>query len=220
MKKLITNPEYDLYERNGRALCTSLQVSDTFKRRHDHVLRDIEKLSGDLSPQFWGANFEKSVYVSRGKKYPQYLMTKDAFAIVVMGFTGKRAARFKEAYIRRFNEMEAFIKSLTTTKMEFPAFTNAVLIAHEEPKHYYFSNEINMIYRIVMGMDAKAIREQRGIPKGESVRPYLNEYEIRAVEELQRADIGLLVSVPDYSERKNILQGYLSRLMIKERLSA
>lgn len=134
------------------------------------------------------------------------------------GVSWQKAARFKEAYINRFNQMESFIKSLLATKEDFPAFTDAVLIAHEEPKHYHFSNEINMIYRIVLGMDAKTFRGLRGIEKGASIRPYLSENEIKLVEQLQRADIGLLVSMPSFEQRKFALTNYFNRLIL--RLSA
>lgn len=219
MNKLITNPEYNLYERDGKAFCSSRQIAETFGKRHDNVLMDTRNL--ECSEQFRLLNFKESSYKnSQNKNQPEYLMTKDGFTFLVMGYRGKKAAAFKESYIQRFNEMENFIKSLLTAKEEFPAFTNAVLMAHEEPKHYHFSNEINMIYRIVTGMDAKAIRLERGIEKGTSIRPYLNTYEIKAVEELQRADIGLLVTIPDYGERKDILKGYLQCLINRNRIAA
>ena len=116
--------------------------------------------------------------------------------------------------------MEQFIKSLYTAKTEFPAFTAAVLEAHEEPKHYHFSNEINMIYRIVLGMDAKAFRELHGIEKGAVIRPYLSEMQIGLIESLQRMDIGLLISVSDFQSRKQILENQCAKLMRKRLITA
>jgi len=214
MSKLILNPEYRLYERDGKAFCSSRQVAEEFGKEHYNVLRDIENL--DCSAEFTALNFEVSKYKDpSGKWNKEYLMTKDGFTFLVMGYRGKKAARFKEAYIRRFNEMEAFIRSLQTAKMEFPAFTEAIMAAHDEPKHYHFSNEINMIYRIVLGMDAKAFREKLGLPKGEVIRPYLTAEQIRAIETLQRADIGLIVAVPEYEKRKQMLAEYYGRLKLK-----
>ncbi|MCL6593955.1 MAG: Rha family transcriptional regulator, partial [Alicyclobacillus sp.] len=179
-----------------------------------NVLRDIANL--DCSEEFRILNFEVSSYVNeQGKKQPQILMTKDGFTFLVMGYRGKKAARFKEAYIARFNAMEAFIRSLQAAKMEFPAFTEAVMNAHEEPKHYHFSNEINMIYRIVLGMDAKAFREAHGLAKDEVIRPYLTAEQIEAIEVLQRVDIGLLVAVPDYQQRKHLLQEHYRRMQAR-----
>jgi len=214
MSKLIINPEYNLYEKDGQPFCSSRQVAETFEKRHDSVLRDIQNM--DCSDSFRLHNFVESSYKNmQNKKQPEYLMTKDGFVFLAMGYRGKKAAAFKEAYINRFNEMEFFIKSLLSAKLEFPAFTNAVLMAHEEPKHYHFSNEINMIYRIIFGQDAKAIRESLGIDKGASIRPYLVSCDIKAVEELQRADIGLLISVPEFEERKRILTEFYNKSKLR-----
>ncbi len=214
MSKIVLNPEYGLYERNGQAFCSSRQVAMEFQKEHRNVLRDIENL--ECSESFGRLNFEQSSYRNeQNKKQPEYLMTKDGFTFLVMGYRGKKAAHFKEAYIRRFNEMEAFIKSLTAAKLEHPAFTDAIMDAHEEPKHYHFSNEADMINRIVLGMSAKQFREAIGIAKGESIRPFLKADQIRAIEALQRADIGLIVAVPDFQKRKEILSGYFERLKVK-----
>jgi len=215
MSKLILNPEYRLYERNGQVFCSSRQVAEEFQKEHKNVLRDIENL--DCSAEFTALNFERSKYKDpSGKWNKEYLMTKDGFTFLVMGYRGKKAAQFKESYIRRFNEMDQFIRSLQVTKMEFPAFTEAVMSAHEEPKHYHFSNEINMIYRIVLGMDAKQFREVHGLPKGEVIRPYLTTEQIKAIESLQRADIGFLQIIPEYAERKEKLEQYYNRLRLKQ----
>lgn len=215
MSKLILNPEFNLYERNGQAFCSSRQVAEEFSKQHDNVLRDIRSL--DCSKEFNVLNFEEVKYKdAKGERRPEYLMTKDGFVFLVMGYRGKKAARFKEAYIKRFNDMEAFIKSLLTTKIEFPAFTGAVMLAHEEPKHYHFSNEINMIYRIVLGMDAKEFREANGIDKGVVIKPYLCLEQIKAIETLQRVDIGLLVVMTDFQQRKDALLRYFNQMQRKQ----
>lgn len=208
--KLLLNPEYGLHEKGGQVFCDSLQIAETFEKEHKNVLRDIESVLDN--DDFSRLNFEPSEYKTRGKIYPRYLLTKDGFALLVMGYTGKKALAFKKAYITRFNEMEAFIKSLQTAKLEFPAFTNAIMEAHEEPKHYHFSNEINMINRIVLGMDAKHFKEQHGLDKSiPSIRPYLNTAQIEAIEALQRIDIGLIVAGLDFDNRKSILSGSFAR---------
>lgn len=216
MNKLILNPEHGLYEKNGQPFCDSLQVAETFGKRHDHVLRDIEKVMDNCDEKFSLLNFGESSYKnSQNKKQPKYLLSKDGFTLLVMGYTGKKAMQFKIAYINRFNQMESFIKSLLATKEEFPAFTEAVLMAHTEPKHYHFSNEINMIYRIALGMDAKTLRELRGIEKGASIRPYLSSDEIKLVEQLQRADIGMLASMLTFEQRKLALTNHYNRLILR-----
>jgi Rha family phage regulatory protein len=212
--KLVLNPEFNLYEREGNPLCSSRQVAETFGKRHDHVMQTIREAietTSSFAPEFSGANFFESRYKDRGKFYPEYLLTKDAFSYIVMGFTGKKAAAFKIAFIDRFNQMERFIKSLYAAKLEHPAFTEAVMLAHEEPKHYHFSNEADLINRLVLGVPAKGYREMHGIPSGQSIRPYLSEEDIRMVETLQRVDIGLLTAGLDFEQRKAVLLTALAK---------
>lgn len=211
---------YGVTEKRGKPIVSSRYVSNVFHKRHDHVLRDIENIIIDL-PKIgepnWEINFQESTYKdSQNRKYPEYIMTRDGFTLLAMGFTGKKALQFKIAYIERFNQMESFIKSLQQAKMEFPAFTAAIMMAHEEPKHYHFSNEVNMINRIVLGMDANQFKKLHGIdPKAPSIRKYLTFQQIHAIETLQRVDIGLQVSVPDFHERKRILAEYMPRMALR-----
>ncbi|HIF9213075.1 TPA: Rha family transcriptional regulator [Photobacterium damselae] len=85
----------------------SITVSKYFNKQHKHVLYKIETL--DCSNKFTSAHFSAHARpisagaVVRDSKY--YQMTKDGFMFLVMGFTGKRAATIKEAYINAFNLM-------------------------------------------------------------------------------------------------------------------
>ncbi len=90
---------------NGHAVTSSLTISDYFSRNHKDVLRKIETL--ECSPEFNERNFALVEYSDlKGEKRPCYQITRDGFTFLAMGFTGKRAAAFKEAYINAFNQME------------------------------------------------------------------------------------------------------------------
>ncbi len=103
---------------DGTPMTTSRAVSKFFGRRHDDVLRRIKSL--ECSASFTARNFTVSEYKDgSGKKNPEYLMTKDGFVFLVMGFTGKKAAQFKEAYIAAFNQMQA--KALAAPAAKTPA---------------------------------------------------------------------------------------------------
>ncbi len=194
--------------------------ADEFERQHGHILRLIDEITqstSGVSADFRLLNFEESYYKdASGKRNREILMTKDGFVLVAMEIKGTKARKFKEAYIRRFNQMESFIKSLQAAKLEHPAFTDAIMNAHEEPKHYHFSNEADMINRVVLGMSAKQFREANGITKGESIRRYLTTEQIQAVETLQQVDIGLIVAIPDFQQRKEILTGYYEKIKLKK----
>ena len=94
---------------DGQPTTTSLDVAAHFGKRHDTVLRAVRQL--DCSPEFHARNFaamETEVQIGLGKvrKAPAFRLTRDGFTFLCMGFTGKEAAKWKEAYINAFNEME------------------------------------------------------------------------------------------------------------------
>ncbi|HHX1453060.1 TPA: Rha family transcriptional regulator [Salmonella enterica] len=90
---------------NGRAVTTSVAVAEYFGKRHDNVIQKIKLL--DCSSEFNALNFKDATYTdAKGEKRPAYQITKNGFVFLVMGFTGKRAAAFKEAYIAEFDRME------------------------------------------------------------------------------------------------------------------
>lgn len=106
IQALKINPSMLVSVENEQITTTSLQVSDAFSKRHDNVIRSIENL--DIPEEFAKLNFAvcfKNNELQNGKPQKYYRMTKDGFVFLAMGFTGKRAAQFKVAYINAFNEM-------------------------------------------------------------------------------------------------------------------
>lgn len=90
---------------HGQATATSLKIAESFGKRHDNVLRTIKNM--ECSPEFRALNFEAGEYTDvTGVKRPMYTITRDGFAFLASGFTGKEAAQWKEKYIAAFNELE------------------------------------------------------------------------------------------------------------------
>lgn len=88
-------------------------LAEHFNRSHKNVLRDIAKLRAKCPESFFGLNFEpKEIDVKTGfgiRKDRAYLLTRDAFSLLVMGFTGSAAVRWKLKYIEAFNSLEAAV---------------------------------------------------------------------------------------------------------------
>lgn len=102
---------------NDQAMTSSLLVAKEFGKAHAKVMRDIENLN--CSDEFRLANFGDSSFKNeQGREFPMVTMTKDGFSFLVMGYTGKKAARFKEAYINAFNKMELEIRSSIKPKSQ------------------------------------------------------------------------------------------------------
>ena len=99
---------------------SSLKVAESFKKRHDNVVRKIESFFERKSSalNFEVANFNELNFTlveyldEQGKPRPMYEMTKDGFIFLVMGFTGEEAAQTKIAYINTFNQMAAMLYNL------------------------------------------------------------------------------------------------------------
>lgn len=89
--------------REGQPMTTSRLIAMKFNKQHSHILRGIESL--ECSTDFSRSNFGLTSYTDTfNRSQKEYLITKDGFSFLVMGFTGKRAAKFKEDYIKAFNE--------------------------------------------------------------------------------------------------------------------
>ena len=133
----LSQPEIAIVD--GQAVTSSLTVADFFSKRHDDVLKKIRIL--DCSPEFCARNFaETSILVRQPnggtRKLPCYQITRDGFAFLAMGFTGKRAAQFKEAYINAFNQMEK--------QLSKPAVPSDV--AHNASVLYSYISSIHQVW--------------------------------------------------------------------------
>ena len=97
------------FGKEERAIFTSRDIAGTFGKEHKNVLRDVENWG--CSEEFNRLNFEPISYTdSRNRTQKAYAMTRDGFTILVMGYTGDLAMKFKEAYIKQFNAMEAALQ--------------------------------------------------------------------------------------------------------------
>ena len=111
-----------VFLKKDEALTDSLTVAEMFERRHDDVIKSIEKilernreiednrLFSDISRQFIKTRYKDE----QGRMQTKYLMNRDGFALLVMGFTGKKAHIWKIKYIDAFNTMERVIREKTT----------------------------------------------------------------------------------------------------------
>ncbi len=98
---------------HNQLVVSSLQIAEDFGKNHRDVLRSIENLVAQNCAA--KSLFYETTYENRGKQYPMYLMNRDGFSLLVMGFTGKEAMNWKLKYIQAFNAME---KRLMSPKMD------------------------------------------------------------------------------------------------------
>lgn len=97
---------------NCQALTNSILVAGKFGKEHQHVLRDIRNIIEGMSNLGETPMFVETTYIheQNGQEYPMYVMNRDGFTLLAMGFTGKKALQFKMDYIAAFNTMESQLK--------------------------------------------------------------------------------------------------------------
>lgn len=211
MKELIKKNECGLFvsDKDKQVRVNSKYVAEVFNKNHKDVLRDIKELIikiDKIEPNTGKRKFAPSYYISsQNKKLPCYEMNRDAFTLLVMGYTTENALKFKLWYIDRFNEMEEQLSHLLKAHEDAPRLTNA-LLAKGKNEWYHYSNEFNMINSLVLGMSTKKFRELNNIPKDTSIRPYLSNGQIKLIEEIQLYDSVLIDMVDDFKTRKAILK--------------
>lgn len=139
----------------NRVVTDSLIVAETFGKNHKDVLRDIRNL--DCSEEFSRRNFAHTPYVheQNGQEYHKYLITQDGFTFLVMGYTGKEAARFKEMYINEFNRMR---EQLSNTQLGLPQNYKEALVAliSQVEKNEVLETEKLMLQQQVRELEPKA----------------------------------------------------------------
>lgn len=100
---------------NEQAVTSSISLAENFEKEHKHVLRDIDSYKKDV-PNFGQMFFETTEPDSYGRDRRIYLMNRDGFSLLAMGFTGQKALQFKLEYIRAFNQMEKQLVAPSSTK--------------------------------------------------------------------------------------------------------
>lgn len=108
---------------DGRVFTTSLIVAEAFGKEHKNVLQSIDNL--ECSEKFKELNFQPMVYEAKigsgaKREFPAFELTRDGFMFLVMGFTGQKAAAWKEKFLEAFNAMEAKLFSQDTKQFSHP----------------------------------------------------------------------------------------------------
>ena len=178
---------------------TSLDVAETFEKNHRDVMESIRNIGEAISTAEFSALFYLDSYkASNGKTNPMYLMTRDGFTLMAMGYNGDKAMKFKLAYIKQFNEMEKVLIGKQKEREKGiavrQALTNALQQSQENERMHghAYSTYTNIVYKAVFGKDAKRLREEYGISKKENLRECFSEEERKAVQSVEMIVSGLV----------------------------
>lgn len=220
-----------VFLKHKQALTTSLKVAEYFGKRHNDVLRAIESAQDNLRKI---AHVEKAIIKSeyvdaKGERRPMYLLNRDGFTFVVMGFTGAKATQLKWNYIQEFNAMEAALAERNSaewqqiraeTKRGYKDLSAAVRELYEFAK----AHGCNAPEKVFYENFSKLMNKTLGIKPG--TRDDLATWQLYEIEKLQfiaRTIIaGLIAQGVDYHEPyrhfKATLETYARLSFINQRL--
>ena len=176
-------------------------VSDTLKiardfKGGDHriVLRDLRNLKKKIKEL---PKKEKDMYKivpisyqdSMNRKQTKYNLNFNAYSLLVMGYTGKKAVEFKSKYIYAFNLLIEENKSLRLeyekSKVIRLDFTDTIKKLVPEASHWTYSNLTRLAYKVALNKYPNEIKKEKGAKKSESAKLYLTQEEIIKVEKME-----------------------------------
>lgn len=142
---------------SGQPVASSRDIAEHFGKEHKNVLQSIENLAAENSAT--KSMFFKSTHENRGKQYPMYLMNRDGFTLLAMGFTGKEALEWKLKYIEAFNAMEKELQDKRTAlPQDYPSALRALADKAEQ----------------VLALEAENERQKQVIADFEPIRQYVD----------------------------------------------
>lgn len=206
----------------------SRQVAEDFEKEHFNVLQSIESITIENSSLI-GRYFIPTTYqAGTGKNYKEYLLTRDGFSLLAMGFTGAKALDWKLKYIEAFNEMEKELKRLYEERKQWEIErAKGVLVRHiltdtikmkvaDTPnKKFMYPNYTKMIYKIIFNKTFDELKKEFNIKEKESVRDYIPVEQLREVEHLEMLVSSLIGLGMGYSEIKDFVsEKYKANLML------
>lgn len=196
-------------------------IASEFGRDHFRVMNSIESLIA--SRHLGASDFRASSYVTKQKKeLPCYELTERGFLIAMPFIGGEKAkdgqVRLVDSFIQ-FREKAAKEAQVqierNVARVEYKPMTDAVKQSKvdegKDPAPYHFSNEADLINRIVLGTSSAKFRKDKDIGKTEPIRDYLSHQQIRAITEIQRANTVFITMGWDFEQRKGTLAGLFDK---------
>ncbi|MEQ4254273.1 MULTISPECIES: Rha family transcriptional regulator [Pseudomonas syringae group] len=187
---------------------SSREIADLTGKRHDHVIRDIRatldalKDDPDLGDQFT-ESFDKRGYTTK------YTLDRELTQTLITGYS----VSLRRLVVRRLNELEESVAdqakasaSRQIARLEAPFMSEAIKyqrLAHDKDlAPHVFSNEFNLINRLVLGRTSSQYRAEHGMAKDQPIRDALTPCQIKAVEHMQRLNTSLIDLGMPYEQRK------------------
>ncbi|EKH7215036.1 Rha family transcriptional regulator [Campylobacter coli] len=176
---IINNVEVNLNIKENKVFINSLDLAKVFNKNHRHILQTTKN-----QPQndFTESNFILSTYKDKkGELRPCYNLTRDGFSLLVMGFTGEKAYKWKVEFIKAFNEMEKRLRNIEYEKHDKLAFRQSLGYKSQlKQQKEHYENKI------------KALKYDLEKKKELSFKRKLSEKELLELRKILARDYGIL----------------------------
>jgi Rha family phage regulatory protein len=182
---------------------TSRMVSLEFEKEHSKVVRSIKDLIEGLGDNAKSGGIylcEEIDYIdAQNRKQSEYQMNEQFFMLLVMGFTGSKALKIKNVFVREFYRMRSELLARKETR--FICKTKRLNLTdsirdHVSPvgnfKKFAYGNYTKLVYKRILGMDVKHAKEARKVPENGNLRDYLTIDELDRVQELESKIAGFI----------------------------
>jgi Rha family phage regulatory protein len=188
--------------RENRVVTDSISVAEYFEKRHDDVLKKIRAVMTECDPAYRLRNFAETVYQrenpsgGQGISTPMYELTRDAFVLIVMGFTGKKALQWKIRYIEAFNEMEAeLLRRSASPAPTYPPFSDD-----------YASRTEMIYYQDFKPIFCRVLRPEEIVMSHEAMKEWLEMQGLIffTIEEVKKLTVSQLAEIIDSTKTRRI----------------
>lgn len=188
---------------------TSREIADLTGKRHDNVMQVISSL---ITAQILTPEIQESIFKHRGNEYKQWVLNKRDSLVLV----ARLSPEFTAAVVDRWQQLEENLNlekqrkaDRQQARLEAPQMARALQEARarqgkESPSHVY-SNDFDMINRIVLGLPAKKFKEAQGLEAEASLRDSLTPLQMRTILAMQNLNQSFLELDMSFEERKEKL---------------
>ena len=211
MSKLITSIE--------QFTMTSNDIANSVGKLHKNIMQDIRNIitnldksdSCNFSRQF---EFTESTYQGERRKEKCIAMNKSAYLLVITKYDDLARATLISRWAELEQNERSRLQSRALAKLEYPQMTLAIQEAHDNPKPYHYSNEADLINRIILGTTAKKYCELNEIDRT-CLRDNLTNPQIDLINHLQRLNTSMIEIGLSFDDRKEKLQIRYAQLIAK-----
>ena len=202
---------------NNNQTMSSREIAKLTGKRHADVIRDIRLTADNIKDDAY-LRHELNQGLTELKDDRDYtkefILSRFMTELLITGYDVLRRAKVLHRLVEL--EQKEFDKKLHVatrqdSKTEYKAMGFAVKEAHDEIKPYHFSNEADLINRIVFGMTASKFRKHHDVEKGELIRDYMTSEQLDCIVSLQRANTVYIEDGLSFDERKTKLTNLFDR---------